>query len=503
MYYCTNCDADLEEQDGFNPDESFWTCTMCGQALYGEDDHSSRFPGIMWYCDSCNEILNKQNGFTDECDYWTCTECGYNNPISEDEIIDEKKYRCGKCDAYLEDQCCFSPYDEVWECTECGTLLKGESFNYEWEEYQAKHLCENCNAILEFQTDFRDYSSEHICEKCNERLTGSSWDKTWMVCRVNTCQICNANLEAQYGFSEDAEVWQCEECNNYLEYSGNSLEWGKYIPEHICGNCDAILEIQEGFSKRVKTWICIDCNEKLVGDRWSTYWHCVEEEDDTEEERNNDSSYQDFVFSESSADGFYCEEDYMNYTNVDWEEKKRKKQLKRKRIKAFLFNKKKIRVEIESEHIIGNMVNVVKKDLTKIGFTKIKLIEIKDLYVGQEGDSNSVQNISINGSYNFFKENEFPYDSEIIIKYHTKREFAYPYVDRDVKKLNGNIVKGYLNRMGYTNIVFNPIFDLNKFRKKKDGRTERVTMENGEKFRKGNYYDYDTKMIIHFHTFKK
>lgn len=88
-YFCPNCNADLDDQYGFNPDLGVWTCTNCGELLYGDDiaDTMDTFDGVVWFCDSCGAILNKQPGFYDYCDTWECTECGYENSISDDNII--------------------------------------------------------------------------------------------------------------------------------------------------------------------------------------------------------------------------------------------------------------------------------------------------------------------------------------------------------------------------------------------------------------------------------
>jgi predicted RNA-binding Zn-ribbon protein involved in translation (DUF1610 family) len=87
-HYCPNCGAILNEQQGFDPGNSNWSCTKCGQVLYGDDMYEGDiFPGVMWYCDQCGAFLNKQNGFNDNCGSWTCTECYHSNPISEDEIL--------------------------------------------------------------------------------------------------------------------------------------------------------------------------------------------------------------------------------------------------------------------------------------------------------------------------------------------------------------------------------------------------------------------------------
>lgn len=89
-YECPNCGADLELQQGFDPDKGYWTCTVCGQQLFGDDEDeassSRRFPGVVWHCDGCDAVLNNQDGF-DDCDStWICTECGHLNHIDESEI---------------------------------------------------------------------------------------------------------------------------------------------------------------------------------------------------------------------------------------------------------------------------------------------------------------------------------------------------------------------------------------------------------------------------------
>lgn len=90
-YFCPHCGAILNEQYGFDPDNGMWTCTCCGQELYGDDIYEGdEYPGVMWYCDNCGALLNKQSGFSDDCGSWFCTECGHLNSISEDEIYESK-----------------------------------------------------------------------------------------------------------------------------------------------------------------------------------------------------------------------------------------------------------------------------------------------------------------------------------------------------------------------------------------------------------------------------
>lgn len=88
-YCCPNCGADLGDQAGFDPDEGFWKCTLCGEELYGDDsvdDCSNQFPGVVWHCDGCGAVLNKQSGFDDWLPTFTCEKCGALNFINESEI---------------------------------------------------------------------------------------------------------------------------------------------------------------------------------------------------------------------------------------------------------------------------------------------------------------------------------------------------------------------------------------------------------------------------------
>lgn len=103
-HYCTRCGAVLEEQPGFDPDDNYWICTECGQALYGEVDEDALYGDVLWCCDGCGAILNKQPGFSDYLSSWICTECGYSNDIDEDDIYEsEEEYQRFKNSMYDED----------------------------------------------------------------------------------------------------------------------------------------------------------------------------------------------------------------------------------------------------------------------------------------------------------------------------------------------------------------------------------------------------------------
>ena len=73
-YFCSKCNAILNDQPGFDPEKKFWKCTSCNQYL-SEDDE------IIWICDECGEILNTQSGFSDYYSSWTCRNCYHTNKI--------------------------------------------------------------------------------------------------------------------------------------------------------------------------------------------------------------------------------------------------------------------------------------------------------------------------------------------------------------------------------------------------------------------------------------
>ena len=61
-YFCPHCGADLDDQDGFNPNTGYWTCKECGQFLTDPEidvDKSSRFDGVGWFCDNCGAFLRQ------------------------------------------------------------------------------------------------------------------------------------------------------------------------------------------------------------------------------------------------------------------------------------------------------------------------------------------------------------------------------------------------------------------------------------------------------------
>ena len=73
----------------------------------------------------------------------------------------------------------------------------------------------------------------------------------------------------------------------------------------------------------------------------------------------------------------------------------------------------------------GMNLSITLNELKKIGFTNVKVIEMRDLIKGWLVKENSVEKITIDGSEKFIKEEKFEYDAEITIYYHTYKKIIF------------------------------------------------------------------------------
>ena len=76
---CPNCRSN---NMFLGPEGRMWRCYDCGYRITVEDFENS----ILWFCDNCEAFLNAQEGFTDRAKTWKCKMCGFNNDVSEDNV---------------------------------------------------------------------------------------------------------------------------------------------------------------------------------------------------------------------------------------------------------------------------------------------------------------------------------------------------------------------------------------------------------------------------------
>lgn len=95
--------------------------------------------------------------------------------------------------------------------------------------------------------------------------------------------------------------------------------------------------------------------------------------------------------------------------------------LRKIRLKALIFNHKNISIGYNYDALLHKNIDFVYSCLHNKAFNKIMLIPIYDIYVDSKYNDDEVEQIVIGGS-SFFKESDFiPYDTEIIITYHKKK----------------------------------------------------------------------------------
>lgn len=68
----------------------------------------------------------------------------------------------------------------------------------------------------------------------------------------------------------------------------------------------------------------------------------------------------------------------------------------------------------------------VTERIKEAGFTNFEVIPIKNIYEGSNKKIEEVEQVVINGQSYFDVNKTFPYNTQIIITYHAKREIPFP-----------------------------------------------------------------------------
>lgn len=335
------------------------------------------------------------------------------------------------------------------------------------------------------------------------------------------CTKCGASLNEQDGFDSEYGVWTCTECGAEL-YDENMYD-GDLYPEVIwyCDDCGAVLNKQSGFSDYFSSWMCSKCgfintiSEDEIYESEEDYERSKAEKAEYE---NNIENYDyedcnDYNYDNDCDDDDYYDDNYNeeesdknhSATQVDLESELEHAlyATRGKRIKAFIFNKKKIKIEYASSELIGKNYRDVILLLTRVGFKKVRKRALKDLYIENCHKIYETDNIDISGIKHFEKNDIFPYNSDIIVTYHEKKEVTFPYSSKSVKKCNFKNLKEELQNIGFTNIYEKPIPDLITGWLKKADSIEEVSVAGNIKFKDKMQYPYDEKIIIKYHTFNR
>lgn len=184
------------------------------------------------------------------------------------------------------------------------------------------------------------------------------------------------------------------------------------------------------------------------------------------------------------------------------QERESKQNKQNKRRKAFLFNKKKILLEYSYSDFIGEDIDFVTEKLKDNGFSNILIAPLKDLYVGSNKSVGEVEEVYINGKSQFSNGELVKYDEEILVTFHTKKEFKFPYSIREMINQNYKKIAQELMEIGFTEVYIAPLEDLMTGWIKKDGTVMNVIIEGINSIKEGMYIEYDREIVIQYHSFK-
>ncbi len=415
------------------------------------------------------------------------------------------EYFCPQCGAILNEQIGFSPECGAWTCTNCGEMLMDDDV-YDGDEYEGvAWFCDNCGALLNKQDDFSDSYGSWICTQCgySNGITDDDIidkeDDLWKCTEYNTeekildeddgpkCPSCSACLKKQCGFYEYEDDWQCTECganlhrDYYLEEFSVKKEEGPKCP-----SCSACLKKQCGFYEYENDWKCTECGANLHRN------YSFEEFSVQYEEEN--SEYDNEEYDDENE-----EEEYQD----EHKEKSNSIIEKLKKIVKSIIKNEKIEIGINSSDWIGNSVKEVRRNLKEKGFINVNEQPVQDIYVDNVEENGKVERVIVNAKIDFNKNEKFPYDTPILIIYHTKKKIEFPYSSKQVYKKNCKELVKELKELGFTQIETKKIKDLVTGWIVKDESIEEVIVENSNSYKQGFSYEYDAKIIIKYHTFRK
>ena len=184
-------------------------------------------------------------------------------------------------------------------------------------------------------------------------------------------------------------------------------------------------------------------------------------------------------------------------------ERKRQNAIRKKRMKALFFNKKNLEIEFSTNDLVGDNYEKVLTLLGEAGFNNCKAIPVKDVYVDNNFRIGEVAQVVVNGQSWVERGMMVPYDAEITVTYHMKKEFTFPYSSRQMIRKNYNDLAQDLLEIGFTEVYTLPLEDLKVGWINKSGTVQQVTIAGRDSIKKGSVLEHDITITIQYHSFKK
>ena len=284
------------------------------------------------------------------------------------------------------------------------------------------------------------------------------------------------------------------------------------------------VESQSGLS----TWaFSVDFND--YGHITGNYWATSENADSNIPARIGELISQ-AVVSNMNSDS-YSRSREQNYEDIDWEDDAsaeaetssapfhqhpKKKRLKFRTviiialilcvvgISAYNYwiNSKLIPVGFSSSDLIGEHYLDVIDSLSAAGFTQIHVNELNDLSYVQIGKEGIVADVSINGETTYFSASKYPFDTEVVVTYHSLKYISAPITSKEAKGMAYSVVQESFIAAGFGNIVLVPTEDIVLGWFAKDGEVDSISIDSNSKYSVEDLYRPDVEVIITYHTHK-
>ena len=182
-------------------------------------------------------------------------------------------------------------------------------------------------------------------------------------------------------------------------------------------------------------------------------------------------------------------------------EQQKKKARRKKRMKAMLFNKNNLEFSYPTNQLVGKNVNWVVEKLEDAGFNNCKPIAIKDIYPGIDKFVGEVEQVVVDGQSWVEADEPVLFDAEIIITFHTKKEFAFPYSKHKMMNMGYKTLADKLVDIGFTQIYVSKLEDLKTGFLKRENSVSDVVIDGVDTIKCGMMLEYDRKISIQYHTF--
>lgn len=217
-----------------------WTCENCDYELSVdefEDDY------VFWFCDECGAYLNDQDGFDRNASKHICQNCGYEN----DTTLDNIKGICSDCgkviadpEATLCEDCRQARKDKAKENLKTIGKVAGVVAAAVGTAYLASKYTDESNddeAISYIPTgdsddDDGEESEEMNCPQCGRKMKGDWPDKT----RYFNCESCGDRFFVE----DDGEIvnvlYRGNKNSKKCANCGQSLRGGSYTAPWENGN---------------------------------------------------------------------------------------------------------------------------------------------------------------------------------------------------------------------------------------------------------------------------